>query len=223
MTHQAVKTEREIGAKIYHAQVVSPSDSSLFAACLRLRYDYFVREKGWVKENKEFPGHEQDRYDPFCLHLAVFEGTEPVAYLRVLPHITGLGFMLDHDFARLLSDEARNSLYRDGAIELSRLVCRANLFRTIRRGHSHPVELLFRELYSQSKQRGFAHFYAVVEEAWLKPFCARFCFPFHALEAPYTFPDGTRAVVASATVADIETNLQKHSPQKWAWYADSKG
>lgn len=222
MTHQAVDQKRGIPVETYYAQVVSPSDSTLFSACLRLRFDYFVRQKGWVEENKEFPGIDQDRYDPFSLHLAVFEGAEPVAYLRALPDISGLGFMLDHDFAPLLSSEAHSSLPRAGAIELSRLVCRANLSRTVRRGQPHPVELLFKELYSQSKRRGFTQYYAVVEETWLKPFCCRFSFPFHALEAPYTFPDGTRTVVASATVPDIEASLQKSNPQKWAWYASSQ-
>ena len=129
--------------------------------------------------------------------------------------------MLDHDFSPLLSDEVRGSLPREGAVELSRLVCRANLFRSVRRGHPHPVDLLFRELYFQSKQRGFTHYYAVVEEAWLKPFCCRFNFPFRALDSPYTFPDGTRTVVASASVPELEAGLREHCPQKLAWYGES--
>jgi N-acyl-L-homoserine lactone synthetase len=85
-----------------------------------LRYEYFVRHRAWVTCNGS--GEESDHYDPFCQHLAVFQNDHILAYMRLLPWQPHTGFMLEHDFACLLSDEERASLIHDHSAELSRLV-----------------------------------------------------------------------------------------------------
>ena len=196
----------------------SVTDHHLLEACFRLRYRYFAQERGWVAPD-ECPGElERDAYDGQALHLAVFNNGDAVAYLRVLPHEAGQGFMLDREFAGLLSEAERHALSRAGAVELSRLVCRYDVSPLQSR---HPVERLLRLLYRISVERGFSRFYIVVEESWLRPFVRRFRLPFHLIGSPHTFPDGTRTVAAMATLAELEAAMLRHSRAKYDWYQDS--
>ncbi|MBV9470681.1 MAG: GNAT family N-acetyltransferase, partial [Abitibacteriaceae bacterium] len=47
-----------------------------------MRYECFVVRKGWVTANPSHGGREFDRYDPYCHHLGVFQGSQLIAYLR---------------------------------------------------------------------------------------------------------------------------------------------
>jgi N-acyl-L-homoserine lactone synthetase len=85
-----------------------------------LRHSYFVSTRGWATCNGS--REETDHYDPFCQHLAVFQNDHILAYLRLLLWQPTTGFMLEHDFACLLSDEERTSLIHGHSAELSRLV-----------------------------------------------------------------------------------------------------
>lgn len=104
----------------YLAKVVDPLNTAEYDACLRLRHNYFVQHRGWVTCNGL--GEETDHYDPFCQHLAVFQNDHILAYLRLLPWQPHTGFMLEHGFACLLTEEERSSLIHDHSAELSRLV-----------------------------------------------------------------------------------------------------
>lgn len=201
------------------ARRVSCGDGAPVTACYRLRFVTFVENRGWVaKESLPFPKLETDAYDPHSIHLAVFQGGIVTAYLRILPYQPEVGFMLDSDFAPLLREGDRHCLPREGAVELSRLVCRNNYLRSWKSNEPHPVELLLKLLYQESKARGFQLFYIVVEEAWLRPFVRRFGLPFRVIGQPYTFPDGTRTVAAVATLEELEAGMKKHSTAKYNWY-----
>lgn len=101
------------------ARTVAPRENE-FDACLHLRHDYFVKHRGWVTCNGS--GEETDHYDPFCQHLAVFHNDHILAYMRLLPWQPTTDFMLEHDFACLLTDEERASIIHENSAELSRLV-----------------------------------------------------------------------------------------------------
>lgn len=196
------------------------SESEELKACFRLRYCYFVEQRGWVKENLETPGLERDGYDDHALHIGVWDEQGVAAYLRALPFNPQVGFMLDRELSCLLSDEQRQDLSREGAVELSRLVVRPDVLSCRPCAGPHAVELLLRRLYHQAKGHGFGRFYIVVEEGWLAPFARRFGLPFQAVGAPRVFPDGTKTVAATATLADLEAGMLRHSAAKYAWYQE---
>lgn len=169
-------------------------EQALLDACFRLRYGYFVERRGWVRANPQEPGLERDRYDDHCLHLAARDEQGVAAYLRVLPFDPFVGFMLDRELSCLVSQEERKALPREGAVELSRLVVRPDVASWRDDGRVHPVEEVFKALYRASKEHGFARFYVVVEQGWLRPFARRFGVPFRVLGTPHVFPDGTKTV-----------------------------
>ena len=181
----------------------------------KLRYGYFVEEKKWVAPCGETPYCERDGYDAACLHLAVFQGDHPVAYLRALPWHEGLGFMLERDFRCLLSDEALAGLHKKSSLEISRLV----LAPALPPAAVLPVtELLFKALYRLCRESEIEHLYAVLEPGWLRRFTRCFHLPFQAIGAAQRFPDGTRAVAAYAHLRELERSLQAVDPQKLRWY-----
>ena len=194
------------------ARQIEVHEASVLSQCFRLRYDYFVRQRGWVAMNSasenSASGEERDHYDDQALHLAVFSGEEVMAYLRLLPHDPVLGFMLDHDFSALLSEQERNELPRAGAIEISRLVCR---FGKATGDEIHPLHLLLRLLHLISSEQGFERCYIVVEQSWLRPFIRRFGVPFQVVGQPYTFAGGTRTVAATATLTELARAIESYS------------
>lgn len=189
------------------ARQIEAHEEDILSQCFRLRYDYFVRQRGWVALESA-PDEERDHYDDRALHLAVFSGEEVRAYLRILPHDPVLGFMLDHDFAALLSEQERNELPRAGAIEISRLVCR---FGKAESDGVHPLQLLLRLLHQVSVEQGFERSYIVVEHSWLRPFIRRFGVPFQVVGQPHTFAGGTRTVAATATLAELKRAIEDYS------------
>lgn len=189
------------------ARQIEPHEASVLSQCFQLRYNYFVRQRGWVAMDSA-SGEESDHYDERALHLAVFSGAEVMAYLRLLPHDPVLGFMLDHDFAALLSEQERDELPRAGSIEISRLVCR---FGKAESDDVHPLHLLLKLLHQISLDHGFERCYIVVEHSWLRPFIRRFGVPFQVVGQPYTFAGGTRTVAATATLAELERAIEDYS------------
>jgi N-acyl-L-homoserine lactone synthetase len=168
-------------------------------------------------------GEETDGYDEHALHLAVARDDCITAYLRVLPFDPAVGFMLDHELSAILSPQERDALPREGAVELSRLVWETRSQFQAGRGDDHPIELLFRQLYQLSLERDFTRYYIVVEAGWLRPFARRFGLPFQVIGQPHIFPDGTRTVVATATVEELEAGLQRYSEAKFRWYCSPGG
>lgn len=200
--------------------VLLSDDAVSLEACFRLRYAYFVERRAWVPENVEVPGIEQDGYDERCLHLGVWDEQGVAAYLRVLPFDPQVGFMLDRELSCLLRDEERQALPRERAVELSRLVVRPDVICC--RADPHPMELLLKALYRESKERGYKRFYIVVEQGWLRPFGRRFGLPFRVLGTPHVFPDGTRTVAATATLEELEAGMRSHSASKYDWYQEDE-
>lgn len=200
--------------------VLLSDDAVSLEACFRLRYDYFVERRAWVPENVEVPGIEQDAYDEHCLHLGVWDEQGVAAYLRVLPFDPAVGFMLDRELSCLLRDEERQALPRERAVELSRLVVRPDVIYC--KADPHPVDLLLKALYRESRERGYKRFYIVVEQGWLGPFTRRFGLPFQIIGLPHVFPNGTRTVAATATLEELEAGMRCHSASKYDWYQEDE-
>ena len=167
-------------------------------------------------------GIECDHYDDHALHLSVWDEGGVAAYVRALPFEPEVGFMLDRQLSCILSEEERQGLPREGAVDLSRLVVRPDVLSGRHVPGSHPLELLLRRLYRESKERGFERFYIVVEQSWLKPFTRRFGLPFQVIGVPHIFPDGTKTVAAMATLEELETGMQRHSAAKYDWYQEDE-
>ena len=183
----------------------------------RLRYEYFVVQKQWVKSDLPVlgEGHESDKYDPLAHHFGVFEGGNLLGYLRALSWSEEHGFMLEHDFRCLLCDETVTALHRKHSLEISRLVLALGLSPD---SVLRVTELLFKLLYQFSRQNEVEHLYAVVEPAWLRRFQRCFHLPFRAMGVAHRFPDGTRAVAAHASLSDLEESLRTADPLKLLWY-----
>lgn len=225
----------EIREGPYRACIIDGADRAAIDACLQLRYDHFVCAKGWAPDDPAMPGRETDHYDQFAWHLAVVasmppdEGDEPVVervvtYLRALPGSKSCGFMLDHEFACLLTDEQRSAMHRNQAVEVSRLIfTRAGGTRgQVSSCHAAaavcPAELLLKALYQLSLQHGICHYYVVAEPAWLRALASGLHMRFAAIGEPYTFPDGTTTVAAHATRSELEQAVARADPEKLRWY-----
>ncbi len=199
------------------ARLVDVTQSCEVTAFQRLRYDYFVRQRGWVVDDPLSPGCEVDRYDAWAQHLAVFDGGQIVAYLRVQPWQAEYGWMLEHEFLCLLPSSPATPLLHHNAVELTRLVI-ANAPLLPRREARLVTELLFKLLYQISLHHGWEQLYIVVEQAWLPIFRRRFGLAFEPLGCPCVFPDGTVTVAAHAGISDLEIGLRQHDPEKLHWY-----
>jgi N-acyl-L-homoserine lactone synthetase len=208
----------------YTACVLAPGDARL-EACWQLRHRVFVEQRGWVPDDPERPGLEVDAYDAHARHLAVFDGECLTAYLRALPWVPGVGFMLEREFSCLLASSARAGLPRTSAVELSRLACRVARppATFIRSGEPHPLEVLLKLLYRLALAEGIEHFHIVVEAAWLRPFARRFGLPFSPLGETQVLGGGTRTVAATATLPDLESAVLRRWPDKHAWYQADSG
>ena len=201
----------------YTARLLAPSDAAL-ALCWQLRYRYFVQERGWVLPDACSLGEECDRYDESAWHLAVLEDEQIVAYLRVLPWRADVGFMLEDDFQTLIPASTCRALPRQGAVELSRLVCCPQSAVSKEPSAPHALELLLKLLYHLALREGIEQFHIVVEAAWLKPFARRFGLPFTPLGEVQVLAGGTRTVAATATLGELQTAMLRRWPDKHAWY-----
>jgi len=140
-----------------------------------------------------------------------------VAYLRALPWQANPGFMLEHEFRDLISEDAACSLRREGTVELSRLIV-APPAGAGRSESAALAELLFKLVYCLGKRLGWTAYYIVLEEAWLRVLNRRFHLPFVPLGLPHTYPDGTKTLAASAQCDDLEQAMLQTSPNRYQWY-----
>lgn len=203
-----------------------PRETALYQ---RLRYDYFVCQRGWIPPDLAASGLESDRYDLHCRHLTVSDlsdeaGVEAniAAYLRVLPWQMGSGFMLEYEFSHLLPQAEREHLITSNSVELSRLVVAPHVKAMGASATRQVIELLLKLLYRLSLQEGWDTYYIVVEEAWLTAFTRRYHLPFTRLGVPYTFLDGTRTVAAIAHRNELEAAVQHNDSTKYAWYTEKE-
>ena len=202
------------------ARLLNPADEDEVRAYQTLRYEWFVHRKGWVEADPASPGRETDRYDPYCHHLGVFQGGQLVAYLRALPWQAELGLMLEHEFNNLVSEEAGQELAGAGNVEISRLI----VSPPAGSGRSETVvmaELLFKLLYCLGKQLGWAAYYIVLEESWLRILNRRFGIAFAPLGELYTYPDGTKTLAAYAHCETLEQSMLATAPGKYRWYRET--
>lgn len=183
------------------------------SSCFLLRYRYFVEEKGWVSASCVDSALESDGYDALAIHLACSDEQGVCAYLRALP--PQQPWMLDREFAELLTPEARCALPRHNALELSRLVVRGDVAAT---ADPHPIEHLLKALYAFARHHSYDTFYFVVEAVWPLAFRRRFGLPFEIIGQPYCFPDGTKTVLAKASLSQMEAAMQQRDGEKLGWY-----
>jgi N-acyl-L-homoserine lactone synthetase len=200
----------------YSAKLIIPSvDPAHFLACQRLRYNYFVCQRQWVAPDKTQSEIECDEYDDQAQHLAVFQGTQVVGYLRVIDRQASCGFMLEHDFRHLVAKENWPLIRQIGGIEISRLaISREIPYRAAK----NIFLLLFKLLYQLSLQQDYRHYVIVVEPHWLPLFARRFGFAFSPIGPVTPFPDGTLAVAAHAAVTGLEDVLFHQNPTLLAWF-----
>jgi N-acyl-L-homoserine lactone synthetase len=184
-------------------------------ACYALRHEYFVRKRQWVSASASLADLEYDCYDAAAHHLGVFDGDALLGYLRALPWTENFGFMLEHEFSCLLTDDDVGSLRKADALEVSRLVLNPD----VQWEHCQTiVELLLKSLYHLAKRQQKPIVYMVVEESWLRPFVRRFKLPLQRIGTPYTFPDGTRTIAAMTDIRDLEKLFAARYPDKFQWY-----
>lgn len=133
--------------------VIDPAMQSV----ARLRYDIYCVERGFVDPASCPDGYELDEYDRFSVPIAVADGGEVLAALRLVLD-SPLGFPLEKRAQELYSSYERMEPARTA--EISRLV--------VARSHRDcPAVLLrlFRKMYEQSVRRGLTYWLAAMEPA----------------------------------------------------------
>ena len=201
----------------YVAHLIDVADDDAVWAYQALRYECFVLRKGWVKDDPARPGLEIDRYDPYCHHIGVFQGTQLVAYLRALPWQAEPGLMLQHEFHDLVCQKQTSLLGQPGNVEISRLVVDPPP-GSGRAESAVLAELLFKLVYRIGHHLGWTAYSIVLEEAWLRILNRRFAIPFEPLGAPHIYPDGTRTLAAYACCEAMEQSMLSTAPDKYHWY-----
>lgn len=173
----------------------------------RLRYAFFVRERGWVRADGSADGAELDAYDPHAVHLGVFRGDTLVGYMRALPADGPVGMMLDRDFRECLTDAEYARIDRRGSVELSRRVIADDLPAPARKA---TAELLFQLFYVYVRAEGLDHVYLVQEPPYAAMLKRLFGLSFAPLNAaPYRFADGTVVNVDHASADTLLAGLDR--------------
>jgi len=122
------------------------------AACARLRADVYVRERGWVPEERVTNGSEADGDDPRSVHLLATRGFEPVGTVRLILREDGRPLPCE-----ALLEEALPS--GRAAAEVSRLAVARRA-----RGDGAVLIALCGRLYSTAVDHGVEDLYAIVEK-----------------------------------------------------------
>lgn len=217
--------------KSFAMRHTADGDNDKILACLRLRHSYFCLARKWAPCNDS--ERETDIYDSFSHHLAVSQNNQILAYMRLLSWQEKTGFMLEHDFACLLTDEERHLIVHERSAEISRLVV-ANTFQANSTGnaeksdqptgrpnpfaHLHALYLLFRLFFHTARQNDIETFYIVVEPPTLRLLQRKFGIPFIPLGNTYTFPDGTVTQAAFTTLSETERSIAAKFPERYEWY-----
>ena len=210
----------EINQAPYTARIVRPEESCWWRTCQRLRYAYFVRQRGWVRDDPQRNGLEADDYVLIPITLPSLQEMKLLLTYGYCQQRRRPASCWSRKFACLLNNQSIRLPCDASVVELSRLVY-CPVPSQIQGSGTHPVELLLKLLYRLALTQGFARFYIVVEQNWIKPFARRFGLTFTPIGIPYIFPDGTRTVGATATLTELQESMKAHSQGKLAWYHDN--
>lgn len=173
----------------------------------RMRFAYFVTERGWRAENPATPGEDHDVFDAHATHFTVARRGQVVGYMRSLPHASGVGWSLDRELRPMFTEAEYAAVVREGGVELSRRVVEPTLSLEERRV---VVELLFKQFLSLARRRRYQHVYAVVEAKTLPMLARMFGLPLRPAHAsPLVLPDRTEIVVGHASIADLLASLER--------------
>jgi N-acyl-L-homoserine lactone synthetase len=161
-----------------------------FAATARLRKRVFCDELGWVPKHSDL--YELDEFDTGTTTIAVFDGAEPVACLRV--HLPSAPWMACTTFARvhpLLATEAKSRV----GCEVSRLAIAPEYRRVTFADGTRPAEALYRALFTYCVAKRMRYVYMIVSRPVLRSL-QRAGLPCEPLGPGRIMEDGVHALAA---------------------------
>lgn len=219
------------GPYLYFRRAQGPDE---LEKVLRLRFQVYVRERGFERPEDHPDGLERDRFDDVAIHaLCEHRDGFSVGTVRLIPP-SPLGYPLE-EHCQLAIDPA--GLARDRLGEISRLAITRE-FQRRREDPFNPAPLdeaeaprppgaerrrndivlgLYRELYRATRTLGITHWYAAMEEK-LMILLRRVGFPFTPI-GPYVDYHGRRAPFLADLTA-MERLVRERSPDTYRYFTE---
>ena len=176
----------------------------------QLRRKVFVKELGWVSEEKE-----KDIYDTHAIHFVAHKKGSVAGYVRLIS--SGNSFMLENEFKDLLTKSDLVTLHarKDEAAEISRLVLEKKLRN---RYLSFWLRiLLYRTIYQWSLKHEIRYWYMVVSSRFLKHL--QKLFPCRSIGISKEYNKGHGVTVAAVLdLREAEKKIQREHPNLYRWF-----
>lgn len=177
----------------------------------RLRHEVFCQNLQWVASSPD--GLETDEHDPFSMSIGIFSAAEELlGVFRFLP--PSRKFMLEHEFAQLLTPGYRVRKERDTA-EVTRFTVAPSL-RGMGISPGHISRLLYKGMYQWSLVNDVRYIYVVVERRFWRALVIA-GYPYEPIGPVTTLPPADAESVAA--ILDWE-NFRAECRRKRATFLD---
>jgi len=228
-----------------HKETISQTDftfkiidsQELLEEVFQLRYQVYCKECNFIKEEDYPQRRESDKYDPYSLHF-VAEDSEGIIGTARLVLNSELGFPLEEHCGGNLFIK-RDSLPREKIAEVSRLVISKAYRRRKADGLYYTPDYnespkisdaqilvtrirpmafgIYREMYQESKRRGIAYWYAVMEKS-LYLLLRMHGFIFEPIGEEIDYYGPVRPYLG--TIKEIEKTVSEKSPKLLQYFLD---
>lgn len=228
--HKEIIGQTEFTFKIADSQ-------KLLEEVFRLRYQVYCKECNFIKEEDYPDGLEKDKYDPYSIHFVAQDSYGVIGASRLILD-SEVGFALEeHCNGNLRID--RDSFSREKLAEISRLVISKSYRRRKDDGLYYSPEFneqwrdsemrglvsrirpmafgIYREIYQESKRKGIAYWYAVMEKS-LHLLLHMHGFIFESIGEEIDYYGPVRPYLAS--IESVERNVHQKFSKLFQYFID---
>ncbi|OGP14875.1 MAG: hypothetical protein A2052_08620 [Deltaproteobacteria bacterium GWA2_54_12] len=177
-------------------------------SALRLRHDVFRDELRWVPPTAD--GLDRDPYDDFAESIGIFEHSELVGHVRLIP--APLPYMIEKEFASLLPEEGFSKV--PGMSESTRICVRKD-----RRGDTVAslslAHLLYKAIYHWSLKNDSRYLITIIEQRYF--FYLKRFFPFVPVADFKPLGEGVMSGIAVLDWRAFEESAAVKRPEFFSW------
>jgi N-acyl-L-homoserine lactone synthetase len=190
--------------------LVKQLDDKEISQSQKFRYEIVVKELGWVKSDS---GLEVDRYDKAANCFGIFKDDDLIGFTRLVPY-TEASFMTFNEFGQLVKDKPDVDLNK--AADISRLIV-SSKYRGIK-DYFDIVKSLYRIMYLWSVENNIRYWFFVSYKKELSALKKFHHMPIKTLGSGKCYLDNEPAYACFLDLVEAEKNLEKVSPEEFAWY-----